>query len=108
MSTRPSGPSATKVWLNGRGERPSHAVLQLFIEGAQERFGRHPGLIWADERREVLGHLACLDGIDADAFERFGETDDIGCIVETAAMREPARPSEIGRASWRERVYGRV
>ena len=31
------------------------------------------GCIGADEQREVLGHLAAFDSLDADALERLGE-----------------------------------
>src|SRR3546814_2051754 len=46
---------------------------------------------------DLLGHLAALDGRDADFFEIVGEFDQRGIAVELAAMLEAASPGEDRR-----------
>src|ERR1700761_8644614 len=46
---------------------------QLGVERGEELRRGEPRLIGPDQDREVLGHLARLDGVDADALERLGE-----------------------------------
>src|SRR5690606_15389478 len=72
----------------------AHFRLEILHDRLEELFGRHPRLIGADQQREILGHLAAFYRVDAHLFERFGKADDIGCVVETAAIDQAARPRE--------------
>src|SRR5438552_18867023 len=40
-----------------------------------------------------------LDGLDADLFQGFGKADDIGGVIEAAAIAQPARPGK-DRGDW--------
>ena len=71
-----------------------HFLLEVLDDRFEELFGGHPALVGTDKQREVLGHLAALDGLDAYPLERFGELDDIGCVVEPAAIDQAAGPGE--------------
>src|SRR3954447_16485153 len=71
--------------------------LQTPVHRGEEVLGGEKVLVGADEQREVLGHLARLDGLDAHALERLAELGDLGCLVEPAARLQGARPSEDGR-----------
>ncbi len=46
------------------------AFLQVLVDLVEEGGGREPRLIGADEQRQILGHEAGFDGVDADLFER--------------------------------------
>ena len=51
-------------------------------------------LVGADQQREVLGHEAGLDRIDADLLQRLGELRQFLVVVELGAVGEALRPSE--------------
>ena len=58
---RPSGASSARAELqSGR-----HRLLQVLVDLVEEAGGREPLLVGADQEREVLGHEAGLDGVDA-------------------------------------------
>src|SRR5687768_328855 len=44
--------------------RSAQACGEVLVERCEELLGREPGLVAPDERGEVLGHLAALDGLD--------------------------------------------
>ena len=79
----------------------SHRLLQILVDLVEEAGGREPGLVGADEQRQVLGHEAGLDRLDADLFQRVGEALQFGVVVELGAMRE-ARASRrrSRRSNW--------
>jgi len=52
-------------------------------------------VIGADQDRQIAGHIPALDSVDANAFEVLGKSDDIGSVVERAAIAHPTRPGEI-------------
>ena len=56
-----------------RSESARHSRFEVDADRLEELLGGHPRLIGADEDREVLGHLAAFDRLDADPLERFGE-----------------------------------
>ena len=56
--------------------------------------GGGPRCVRADQQREVLGHLAALDGLDADALEGLGELGDLGRVVHAPAVGKAAGPGE--------------
>src|SRR3954449_2912729 len=79
-----------------------HRGLQTLVHRGEEVLGGEKILVGADEQREVLGHLARLDGLDAHALERLGELRDRRRLVEPAARLQRARPREDRR----DRVRG--
>src|SRR5262245_21843049 len=53
-----------------------HRLGQVLGNLVEEAGGREPLLVGSDQQREVLGHVAGLDGVDTDLLERgreFGE-----------------------------------
>src|SRR5215208_4430182 len=50
-----------------------HLGLEVGVQRFEEVLGVQVGLARVDQDREVLGHLAALDGLDADLLERLGE-----------------------------------
>ncbi len=48
-----------------------------------------------DEQRQVLGHLAALDGLDADLLQRVGELGHRGGLVQLAAVLEAPVQAKI-------------
>ncbi len=72
----------------------AHFPFQVLHNRLEELLGRHPGLVGADQQRQILGHLALLDGLDADPLQRFGELRHLGRVVELAAMLQAAGPGE--------------
>ncbi|CDX59859.1 NADP-dependent isocitrate dehydrogenase (modular protein) [Mesorhizobium plurifarium] len=71
-----------------------HRLLQILVDLVEEAGGGEPGLVRADQQRQVLGHEARLDGLDADLLQRLGEALQLGIVVKFGAMREAARPGE--------------
>ena len=63
----------------------------------EELLGRHPRLLRTNQDREVLGHMAGFDRLDAHALERLGEVADIGRAVHASARGQPAGPREDRR-----------
>ena len=51
-----------------------HRLLQVLVDLVEEARGREPLLVGADQQREVLGHVAGLDGVDADLLQRARRT----------------------------------
>ena len=93
------------VLRRGLGLRYHEAILALRFASSASRncLGRQVRLARADEDREVLRHLAGLDGLDADLLERVGELHDVGRAVELAAVLEALRPREDRRDRVRRR-----
>src|SRR5258707_15291087 len=75
-------------------KRSAHRLLQIAVELVEELVGRQPRVVGADQQREVAGHVAALDRLDADLFQHFGEFHQFGRLVERAAVLEPAGPGE--------------
>ena len=71
-----------------------HRLLQVLVDLVEEAGGRQPLLVGADEEREVLGHEAGFDRVDADLLQRARELRQLGVAVELGAMGEAARPGE--------------
>src|SRR5579871_4860508 len=63
----PAPPTITRVLPR------SHPGLEVAVQHLEEVLGVQEGLLRIDQDREVLGHLAALDGLDADLLERVGE-----------------------------------
>ena len=74
-----------------------HRCCRFSSIGVQELLGGQELLVVADEQREVLGHLAALHRLHADALERLGERRHVGRAVHPPAVCEPARPREDRR-----------
>ena len=71
-----------------------HFRFEVVDDRLEELLGGHPALVGTDEQREVLGHLAAFDGLDANPLERLGELHYIGRVVEAPAIDQAARPGE--------------
>src|SRR6266446_1764382 len=71
-----------------------HRLGQVFRDLVEEAGGRQPALVGADQQREILGHIAGLDGVDADLLQRLGEFCQFLVVVELGAMRQSLRPCE--------------
>src|SRR5437763_1651677 len=69
----------------------------VLLDRGEELLRRLPGLIFADEQREVFGHLAAFHGLHADSLERLRKGADVGGLVDAPARRQPPRPSEDRR-----------
>src|SRR5262249_26956367 len=82
------------VMTSGCDSLFGHRGLEIVDHRLEKLFGRHPCLLGADQDGEVLGHLPALDRLDADAFERLGESYHIRCVIELAPILEPAGPGE--------------
>ena len=52
-------------------------------------------VVGADEDRQVAGHVAALDRVDADPLQRFGEAHDVRRVVEPAAVPSPRVHAKI-------------
>src|SRR6478752_5544853 len=79
-------PKRRRPRSDGSGLR--HGLLEVLVDRREEVLRRLVRLVRADQEREVLGHLAALDGLDADALEGLGELRDLGGAVHLAAVRE--------------------
>ena len=91
---RPRRPARAGALARLLRQRSAIAALEVLADRLEELLGGHPRLLGADEDREVLGHLAALDRLDADPLERLGEAHDLGRVVELAAIFEAAGPGE--------------
>src|SRR5450759_268178 len=69
-----------------------HCCREVLVYRGQELLGGQPGLVGADQQREVLGHLALFDGLHADAFEGLGERRHLGGAVKLAAVLDATGP----------------
>src|SRR6185312_5831427 len=67
-----------------------HRLGEVVRDLVEEAGGGQPALVGADQEREVLGHVAFLDGGDADLFQLLGELRELRIIVELGAVREAA------------------
>src|ERR1700760_3343776 len=65
---QPSAPPTIK-----RGLPRRHLGLEVGVEDREEVLGGEVGVRRSDQDREILGHLAALDGLDTDLLERIGE-----------------------------------
>ena len=52
----------------------AHFDFEIGANLLKELFCGHPCLIRANEDREILGHVAIFNGLDADFLECFGKT----------------------------------
>ena len=66
-----------------------HLLLEVLVDLVEEAFGRQPFLVGADEKRQILGHEAGLDRLDADFFQRVGE---FGEPLVRSSLARCARP----------------
>src|SRR6266550_1442093 len=71
-----------------------HRLGQVFRDLVEEAGSRQPALVGADQQRQVLGHEAGFDGVDADLLKRCGKLRQRLVVVELGAMRQPAGPGE--------------
>src|SRR5690242_5833097 len=71
-----------------------HRLVEVLRDLVEEAGGRQPALIGADQEGEVLGHVAVLDGRDADLLEGRCELRQRLVVVELGAVAEAARPGE--------------
>src|SRR5690606_19266945 len=76
------------------GSALGHLLLQVLVQRGEEFLGGQPLLVLADEQRQVLGHLAALDGLDDDLLQGLGEAHDLRGGVELAALLQAAGPGE--------------
>ena len=61
------GEPAAMAELDGRGAASGlrrHRLLQVLVDLVEEAGGGEPFLVGADQQRQVLGHVAGLDGVD--------------------------------------------
>ena len=81
-----------------RLELALHLAPQALLNGIHEHGCRDPrvAIALALREREVLGHDAGLDGVDARGLEGLGEGRDVGGVVELAALDKTAGPCEDG------------
>ena len=82
------GTECDGVWL----KRPSRFLGSRPI---CPRTDGHPALIWADQQRQVLGHVARLNGFDTDALKGLSELYQLRRIVELAAIGQTAGPRKM-------------
>src|SRR3954463_1053862 len=92
----PAAPVTVTLTASAISGSTPHRGLQTLVHRGEEVLGGEKVLVGADEQREVLRHLARLDGLDAHALERLAELGDLGCLVEPAARLQGAGPSEDG------------
>src|SRR3974390_857800 len=59
-----------------------HRLGQVVRDLVEEAGGGEPALIGADQKREVLGHIAVLDRLDADFLQCVGEFRELRIVVE--------------------------
>jgi hypothetical protein len=71
-----------------------HPLLEFSIQRVEKSRRRLRRCVRRDEDRQIPGHLAAFNGVDAHAFPRFREAHDFRRVVDPAAMRQAARPGE--------------
>src|SRR3984893_2516052 len=71
-----------------------HRLGQVFRDLVEEAGGGEPALVGADQERKVLGHVAGLDGVDANPLQRGGKLRQSLVVVELGAMRQAAGPGK--------------
>ena len=90
-----TGLAANAAAFRVRAERRRHRPLVRFSATLSRKpVGGQPALVGADQEREVLGHVAGFDGVDADLLQRLGELRELGVVVELGAVGEAAGPGE--------------
>src|SRR5690606_31022798 len=72
----------------------AHRRLQALVQLREELLRGQPGLLRADQQREVLRHVARLDAVDADALQRLRELREVGVVVQLRAVCQPSSPRE--------------
>src|SRR5690606_14130417 len=70
----------------------AHRRLQALVQLREELLRGQPGLLRADQQREVLRHVARLDAVDADALQRLRELREVGVVVQLRAVCQPSSP----------------
>ena len=53
-----------------RGWSASKGLVQIAIHGFQIAHGGQPFLIWANQQRQILGHMAIFNRLHGDLFQR--------------------------------------
>ena len=71
-----------------------HRLLEILVDRGQELLRGLELLSPADEQRQVFGHLAALDRLDADLLEGRGELRHLGRLVHPPAGGEATGPGE--------------
>src|SRR5690606_30704112 len=98
--SRPSSPKGRRRdGVTGRSARSAlgHLLLEVLVQRGEELLGGLERRVPADQQRQVLGHLAALDGLDDDLLELVGEADQLGVAVQLAAVLETTGPGEDRR-----------
>ena len=91
---------AIPTWPAWTQRRLRHRLLQILVDLVEEAFGGQPFLVGADQQRQILGHEAALDRVDADLLQRVRRTwPSAGIVVELGAMGE-ARASRRRSRRW--------
>jgi len=72
-----------------------HRLLQVVVDLVEEAGGREPLLVGADQEREVLGHEARLDRVNADLLQGVRELRQRGIVVELGAWASPRVQAKI-------------
>src|SRR6516225_6361447 len=91
-----SGPGLPRFARNDEFRLGRHRLVEVFRDLVEEARGRQPALVGADEQREILGHVAVLDGLHADLLQRIGKLRKLRIVVELGAVTEAPRPGEDG------------
>src|SRR5437016_14254953 len=94
VGTPAFAPRASADLAHPTKQNSRHRLVQIGVDLVEEAGGREPLLLGADEEREVLGHGAGLDGVDAHLLQGGREPGERRVVVELGAMRKPARPGE--------------
>src|SRR3546814_7542587 len=68
----------------------AECLLKILVEFAKKLLRCQPRRIGTDQQRQILGHVAGLDGVDADALEGARESCDLGRVVELGTVFEAA------------------
>src|SRR5438128_2156270 len=87
-------PVADPATTNPRVAYLCHRLRKVVRNLVEEAGGRQPALVGADQEREVLGHGAGLDSIDADRLQRVSELRELRIVVELGAVGEATGPGE--------------
>src|SRR5438034_4246782 len=73
------------------GLRCRHRLGEVVRNLVEEAGGGQPALVGADQEREVLGHVAFLDGVDANFLQGLGKLRQFLVVVELGAVGETLR-----------------
>jgi hypothetical protein len=72
----------------------SHCLAQVLVDLVEEAGGREPWLVGADQQRQILGHEAAFDRVNANPFQCVGELCQLSLVVELCAVSKTTRPGE--------------